>query len=122
LILDQQKEEDLELENELVLKNSCKKLSQRQERIVQKLVRSEFFENNSSVWVRSLMNKLRKHSSKEYWKLLKIVTKMNKSATIAVAFKQEENKETMSFRDYIEELYKKSHEWKPIPILKAEAA
>jgi hypothetical protein len=48
---------------------------------------------------------------------LKTVTKMNKSATIAVAFKQEIGEAETTFKSYIEKLYKKSEKWQPIPIL-----
>jgi hypothetical protein len=84
-------------------------------------VRKEFFENSSIDFVRDTLDRLKRHFSKEFWATIKTMIKYGKKATIAVGFKPKINEETgesipaWTFKDYIEDLYKKSPNYKEMP-------
>ena len=92
-------------------------LTERQKRQLVKLVRKEFFENNSIAHVRQTMAKLRSHFSKEFWSVIKTAIKYGKKATIAIAFKQNVNQRTglaeeqVTFKEYIGKLFGKPVGW-----------
>jgi RNase H-fold protein (predicted Holliday junction resolvase) len=103
-------------------------MTNRQKQLLTKLVRKEFFENSSIEFVRDTIDRMKRHFSKEFWSTIKTVIKYDKKATIAVGFKQKidqesgEITEAMSFKDYIECLYKKidNHQEMKRPVLEEE--